>query len=844
MKKVKIFLASSIVELPEEKIHLGDFFNFLNEQYLDKGIHFSLIQCETDSTIMGSQQLSVYDPEIRDSDLCLFIFFKKAGDQTKHEFETALENYQKTGQPYILTTIKQVSDSNNFTQEVLDFMNKLDQELKHFYHFYRNLDQLKLWIIRQIMILKLDTTELTTDGNIISINGEKIADLSNIPTFIGNKELMNMKSRYQEVCQRYRTLRKSLIENMENPDENLYKEYSQIATEKSDLEKEIKEKSLDLLQTLQEIAEDTAKGELSDRLRENYRLIESGDYEGALKAVDLDEIKSDIKLHSTLADGMINSLEINAKELYARIDTLERNGLTKETIREIREIYTDIFVLAQKHRVGKEYLLNYSWFLRKQNDYEEAIRIAERLQYYYSEPEIEVSDEAMASLNNTLGVLYFDTQRMKEAEEAHLQALEIQKRLTTNNPATFEPNLAATYNNLGALYANTQKMKEAETAYLQALEIQKRLATNNPATFEPYLATTYNNLGALYAHTQKMKEAEMAHLQALEIRKRLATNNPAFFESELATTYNNLGNLYSTTQRMKEAETAHLQSLEILKRLATNNPATFEPYLATTYNNLGALYAHTQKMKEAEEAFLQALEIRKRLATHNPETFEPYLATTYNNLGALYAHTQKMKEAEMAHLQALEILKKLAKNNPVTFEQNLAKSYNNLGILYSDTQKMKEAEKAYLQGLEILKKLAKNNPVAFEPDLATTYNNLGALYSDTQRNKEAEDAYLKALEIQKRLATNHPAALEPSLARTYYNLGALYSKTQRNKEAEDAYLKALEILKRLAKNNPVAFEPYLATTYNNLGILYSDTQRMKEAKKAYLQALKIRKLIS
>ncbi len=173
MKKVKIFLASSIVELQEERIHLGDFFNFLNEQYLDRGIHFSLIKCEnlSDSIVMGGQQLTVYDPEIQDSDICLFIFFKKAGDYTKHEFEIALENYQKTGKPYILTTIKRVNDSDNFTQEVLDFMNKLDQELKHFYHFYNTIDQLKLWIIRQILILKLDATELTTDGHSISLHG-------------------------------------------------------------------------------------------------------------------------------------------------------------------------------------------------------------------------------------------------------------------------------------------------------------------------------------------------------------------------------------------------------------------------------------------------------------------------------------------------------------------------------------------------------------------------------------------------------------------------------------------------------------------------------------------------
>ena len=65
--------------------------------------------------------------------------------------------------------------------------------------------------------------------------------------------------------------------------------------------------------------------------------------------------------------------------------------------------------------MGKEYLLNYSQFFRDQNDYREAIRISERLKYYCSEQEAEVADETIARINITLGNLYYQTQRMKEA---------------------------------------------------------------------------------------------------------------------------------------------------------------------------------------------------------------------------------------------------------------------------------------------------------------------------------------------------------------------------------------------------------------------------------------------
>ncbi|MBO4983477.1 MAG: hypothetical protein J6D23_05410 [Clostridia bacterium] len=46
MKKVKIFLASSIEDLKDDRLFVGDFFRQLNEIYLDSGVHFSLIKCE------------------------------------------------------------------------------------------------------------------------------------------------------------------------------------------------------------------------------------------------------------------------------------------------------------------------------------------------------------------------------------------------------------------------------------------------------------------------------------------------------------------------------------------------------------------------------------------------------------------------------------------------------------------------------------------------------------------------------------------------------------------------------------------------------------------------------
>ena len=80
MRRIKVFLASSIEDLREDRLEVGDFFRQLNEIYIDSGVHFSLIKCEDyDNSIVSGGKQSQYDEEIRDSELCFFLFYRKAG---------------------------------------------------------------------------------------------------------------------------------------------------------------------------------------------------------------------------------------------------------------------------------------------------------------------------------------------------------------------------------------------------------------------------------------------------------------------------------------------------------------------------------------------------------------------------------------------------------------------------------------------------------------------------------------------------------------------------------------------------------------------------------------------
>ena len=404
---------------------------------------------------------------------------------------------------------------------------------------------------------------------------------------------------------------------------------------------------------------------------------------------------------------------------------------------------------------------------------------------------------------------------------------------TSRNPA----DRAMTLNNMAVLYRETQRMKDAEAAFVEALSIRHELAKANPEAYLPIVAMTLNNMAILYRDTQRMKDAEAAYGEALSKYRELAKANPEAYLPDVAMTLNNLAILYSDTQRMKGAEAAFGEALSKYRELAKANPEAYLPYVAMTLNNLANLYRDAQRMKDAEAAFGEALSNRRELAKANPEAYLPDVATTLNNLAVLYSDAQRMKDAEAAYGEALSIRRELAKANPEAYLPYVATTLNNLAVLYSDAQRMKDAEAAYGEALSIRHELAKANPEAYLPDVATTLNNLAVLYRETQRMKDAEAAFVEALSIRHELAKANPEAYLPDVATTLNNLAVLYSDTQRMKDAEGAYGEALSKYRELAKANPEAYLRYVAMTLNNLAVLYSDTQRMKDAEGAYGEAL-------
>ena len=674
MKNIKIFLVPSSDAVMGDMTEVRDFFRQLNEMYFDSGINFSILNANE----MTENELKEH---VADSDLSFFLFFEDVSAVMRSCFDIFFESFKKTDKPKIVTYFKYTESPNDMTEAVREFSQMLGNELKHYYNNYNSIDTLKLGILMQIKVMRLDASQITiSDDGKICLNGQPVADTSKIPMFEFNERLNELKSRYDELTKEWGRLRTLRMDDPNN--EELYFEFSRVATERDDTKKALREFEDLLLKTSEELA--AKKGEMSPRQAEAYRLLEMGDKNGVLELLPRDELLEDIRRNRRFAKNATAPIETNIEEIATRITALKMGELNGDTVAEIMMFYEEIYDICDPRNVGWSKLYDYALFLHDQRCYAKAIEVAEKLNWYYSAPGRKVDEYDLGRLYNLLGVLYDLQNRFEEAEEYYLAAIEIMKRLVEKNADAYESGLAMSCYNTGLFYHKHGQSEKAEKYYLAAIEIRKRLVEKNAEAYEPDLAGCYNNAGALYHKQNQPEKAEKYILAAIEIEERLVEKNADAYEPDLAGSYYNAGIFYSDHGQPEKAEKYILAAIEIRERLVKKNADAYEPDLAASYNSAGVFYKKQGQSEKAEKYYLDAIEIRERLAKKNADAYEPYLATCYNNAGNLYSNHGQPEKAEKYYLAAIEIRERLVKRNPDAYEPALATLYYNYYLLKKD----------------------------------------------------------------------------------------------------------------------------------------------------------------
>ena len=111
-KTIKIFIASSIVEFANERMAIENFIRKISDNFEEQyDVKIKPILCENlDDAYSTVRKQEEYNEEIRQSELCFFIFFTKAGQYTQEEFEVARKAFEESGKPKIYTYFKIIKD--------------------------------------------------------------------------------------------------------------------------------------------------------------------------------------------------------------------------------------------------------------------------------------------------------------------------------------------------------------------------------------------------------------------------------------------------------------------------------------------------------------------------------------------------------------------------------------------------------------------------------------------------------------------------------------------------------------------------------------------------------------
>ncbi len=825
-KIIRIFLASSIVEFANERMAIENFIRNISDKFEENyDVKIQPLLCENfDDAYSKIRKQEEYNEKIRNSDLCFFIFFTKAGEYTREEFEVARKKFEETGKPKIYTYFKVIKDETA-EQSLYDFMDELDKIFGHYYGTFEHIDTVKLRILLNLKLQEMDFLEIKVDGDACVVDGKKTLSLENVSEFANNSIFQELKAELYEVEGRYFNLKAKYETDECSQSEK--REYIEIASKRQNLIDAIEEIQKNIFNMSLRMCQDEARGEITLRQKEAYRFFESGDLEGANNILDFAEIENDYLRDIAIMEANIRKRsEIFIRETKTKIDIIKAMTKLPTRFTEIEELYDKILPVVFKFKIEFDTVFDFIRFLYLQNKHQKAYEIGNQLEACF----FENNDEKTAEVYHLLETICSDmVSKKSEAEIYCNKAIKIRAKLAGTNPERFNSDLADSYNNAGVFYKNQGQPEKAEDYYNKAIEIKEKLADANPERFNPDLAMSYNNAGNFYYDHGQPEKAEGYYNKAIEIREKLAETNPGRFIPDLAMSYNNAGIFYDYQEQPGKAEDYYNKAIEIRGKLAETNPERFNSDLADSYNNVGIFYDDQGQLEKAEDYYNKAIKTREKLAETNPERFDPDLAVSYYNSGNFYYDHGQPEKAEDYYNKAIEIYKKLAETNPERFNPDLADSYNNAGNFYKNQGQPKKAEDYYNKAVEIREKLAETNPERFNPDLTDSYNNAGIFYYDQGQPEKAEGYYNKAIKIKEKLAETNPERFNPDLSDSYNNVGFFYKNQGQPEKAEDYYNKAIEIYKKLAETNPERFIPNLAVNYFNYAIFTQNDNFFKKA---------------
>lgn len=364
MKRINIFVGSSIIELEKERQDFSEIINDLNVKLQNADIVFYLHKCENVSGNMlhSSTQELIDNTMILNSDYSYFIIKTFFHQWTKHEFEIAYDSFVKNGKPLISVMFCKLDDTKQLSQEAIDFQNKL-QDMGYYYKQYRNSEELKLNIVLNIIVDDLlSGKELTVEDDGLYFGDIKIIDMNQITSYNNHIELGRLQHQLAK------------LEKEESTCEDK-RERRLLREQIHEINVSIHEIESLIYQTMLNLTKVSRDG-LTPLLKRAIHFIENGEIEKAAEILNIDDVNMELDSYIEKTDLSLKGVQSAIETAFIAVETMLQLPITFERSLEIERLFQKIISLETNYNLNRYHYGLYVRYLLNQHKYDNAIKYA------------------------------------------------------------------------------------------------------------------------------------------------------------------------------------------------------------------------------------------------------------------------------------------------------------------------------------------------------------------------------------------------------------------------------------------------------------------------------------
>ena len=807
MKTIKIFLASS-EELDYDRLAFGNLIRKLDKIYEKRGIRIELFEWEDyDAAFNGVRKQDEYNENIRNSDMFLALFYKKAGKFTVEEFNVATEEFKKHASPKVYTYCKDLQPGEEESPELKEFKKRLFEELGHYWCRYDNNDTMQLHFVMQLQLVENSQSDaLQVENGEVTLDGHHIASMDKLKFAAANEDYVRMNERLASLSKDIEGLRMTLLQLPDN--EFLNNSLQEKLNEYNKLKEEFAEYQKLLFDTAKRVTQ--LQGErITERMRRAMDAFSEGKVREANIILDeaevdaqrnLEDYRQSKEITEQKRQTVINSIE----ELLLKTSTVMADASIpiEERIERTEMIYAQADEMAGETEYDTEkyimLLSDYGDFFSKYGRYDEAMKVYFRLKVM-SEGQYGVEHVEMCKLYLRIGLAYYHQSFCDKALDCYFKALDICEKICGKE----NPIMAMSYNNIGLAYHTQGNYSQAREYYIKALNIRERtLGKDHSDT-----GISYNNLGLLYSYQGDYAKALECYFKALDIMEnKIGKEHP-----DTAASYNNIGLVYYCQGDYAKAMEYYLMALNVWEKVLGKE----HPNTASVLGNIGAVYYSQRDYPKALEYYFRALNMREKiLDKEHPDT-----AMSYDNIGGVFYDQGDYLKAMEYHLKALSIRENvLDKEHP-----SMAASYNNIGDTHWHFGDYQQAISCFLKAYEIRQRVFGKNDVR----TASSLMKLCEAHKQTQ-HYEQELKY-RLIFLDYCISTYGESHQETAIS--YNNVGASYRELSQYNKAVEYIGKAMGIATSIEDTNLIGI------LHNRLGRVCALMGDKNAAREHFQQAI-------